>query len=180
MSSRLLRPLWQRMALMVGRAVLRLVDDGPGIQSVQVELLADEVRAEVERFQEYGFTSVPFPGAEVAAVAVGGSRDHLIVVAVDDRRYRMKGLQAGEVAIYTDEGDFVHLKRGGVIAVHAGTRLEIDAPLTTLTGNLHVDGSVTVDGSITADGDVVGAGTSLHTHVHGGVSTGGGNTGGPA
>ena len=40
-------------------------------------------------------------------------------------------------------------------------------------------GDITVNGKVTATGDVKGQGTSLHTHVHSGVQSGGSNTGGP-
>jgi len=118
---KIMAPALRRVALMVGRAVLELVDDGKPLQAVQLSLLADEVRSNVERIQQYGFTSHPHPGAEGVALAVGGSRDHLVVVAVDDRRYRLRGLAQGEVAIYTDEGDQVVIRRGGVIEVTAST-----------------------------------------------------------
>lgn len=82
-------------------------------------------------------------------------------------------LQAGEVALYTDEGDRIHLKRGGVIQVLATTRIELVAPLVTFSGN------VQVTGSLTATVDVIGGGKSLKTHTHGGVAPGGSNTGQP-
>lgn len=44
----------------------------------------------------------------------------------------------------------------------------------TVPGGLHVTGA------ITATGDITGAGTSLHSHVHGNVEPGGGTSGGPA
>lgn len=40
-------------------------------------------------------------------------------------------------------------------------------------------GDLAIPGDVTATGDVVGAGISLSTHVHSGVTTGAGNTGGP-
>ena len=39
---------------------------------------------------------------------------------------------------------------------------------------------VYIEGDLDVTGDVVANGTSLHTHHHGGVQTGSGNTGGPA
>jgi phage gp45-like len=44
---------------------------------------------------------------------------HPIVLVVGDRRYRLKNLQDGEVAIYDDLGQKVHLTRDG-IRVDAG------------------------------------------------------------
>jgi len=152
--SRLLRPLQQRLQLMVGRCLVLLVDDDTRLQSLQVALLAEEVRGDVERFQQYGFTSHPHPDAEAIAVAVGGNRDHCVVLSVDDRRYRLKGLAQGEVALYTDEGDRVVLRRGGIVEVHAGAELRVTAPLCTMSGDLQVQGSIDSGATITAAEDV--------------------------
>lgn len=130
--NRLLAPVRTRIANMVARAVVRLVNDGGGVQVLQLSVLDGETREAIERFQNYGFTSVPLPGAEAAVLFVGGRRDHGLVVAVDDRRYRLKGLAEGEVAIYTDEGDYVHIKRGGTIEVKAATKAVVDAPAVEL------------------------------------------------
>jgi len=172
--ARTLRPVMQRLQLMVGRAVVLLVKDGLKLQGLQVALLADEVRDDVEHFQGYGFTSHPLPGAEALVVCVAGNRDHGVVIAVDDRRYRLKPLQAGEVALYTDQGDRIVLKRDGHIHVTASTKVTLQTPLVECTGD------VTVAGTLTADVDVVAAGVSLVGHVHGGVDPGAGNSGPPA
>lgn len=173
---RILRPLRQAVRLVVGRGVLLLVNDALKLQGLQVSLLAGEVREDVERFQDYGFTSHPHPGAEVAAVSVAGNRDHVLVLAVDDRRYRLQGLQQGEVAIYTDEGDRVLLKRGGIVEVQAATRVDLLAPLVHCSGNLQVDGNVHADGNVVADGDVADQGgaktmagmrAAYNPHTHG-------------
>lgn len=160
---RALRPITQGLRLMVGRAVVRLVDDALKLQGLQVSLLADEVREGVERFQNYGFTSHPHPGAEAVALSVSGSRDHVLVVAVDDRRYRLQSLAQGEVAIYTDEGDKVVLKRGGTIEVTASTKVLLDTPLVQCTGDLQVDGNVHADGVVAADGNVTAGGNVVAT-----------------
>lgn len=122
--------------LTVARAVVSLVDDNKKMQALQLQLLTREIRENVERFQNYGFTAKPHPGAEGVVVFVGGNRDHGLCIVVDDRRYRLKGLEDGEVAIYTDEGDKIHLKRNRVIEVttetfrvNAGTKFEINTPL---------------------------------------------------
>lgn len=138
-----MRPVAKRVALSVARAVLRLVNDGPPIQTAQIDLLAGETRNRVERVQEYGFTSVPLPGCKGVAVFVGGDRSHGIIVGTDDPRYRLRSLAAGEVAVYTDEGDCVVLRRGRLIQmftntleVHAAAKVRFVTPLVETTGDL--------------------------------------------
>lgn len=162
-----------RLRLVVGRAVLAMVNDAAKLQAIQVTLQEGVVRDRVEHFQHYGFTSHPLPGAEGIALSVAASSDHTVVINIDDRRFRLKSLEAGEVALYTDEGDKIHFKRGGVIQIVAATKLQIDAPDVEISGNLAVGGVVV------AQGDVTGAGISLATHDHGGVQPGAGSTAGP-
>jgi phage baseplate assembly protein V len=123
---RLLDAVKTRVALTLARGVVRAVRDAGKLQELQVELLRGEVAGRLERFQQYGFTSNPHAGAEAVAVFVGGNRDHGIVLAVDDRRYRLKPLAAGEVALYTDEGDRIHFKRGRIVEIVTGT-LKVNA-----------------------------------------------------
>jgi phage baseplate assembly protein V len=142
-----------RVRLSIGRVVLGLVNDAAKLQAVQVTLRADEVRANAEHFQHYGFTSVPLPGAEGIGLAVGGSTDHVVVINVDDRRYRKTGLLPGETCLYTKWGDYILIREGEILVKHA-TKVVIDAPLVEMTGELHVVG------------DVIGAGKSLPHHTH--------------
>ena len=131
---RLSAALRNRGQLMVARGVLQRADDAAGIQSIQLSATADELIEGAERFQDYGFTSVPLPGAEAAVVFPGGLRSHGLVVAVGDRRYRLKGLRAGEVAVYDDQGQQLVLGRDGVRLVSA-LKIEIEAPVIVLNGD---------------------------------------------
>lgn len=153
---RFLAPMSTRIRMMVARAVCRAVNDAGGLQAVQVSLLADEVKDGVERVQNYGLTSVPLPGAEGVAVFVGGNRDHGVVIAMDDRRYRLKGLEGGEVALYTLDDQEAHghrivLRRGGLIEVF-GQDVHLNA-----AGVLRLEG----------DGVEVHGRTYVQTDVHG-------------
>lgn len=121
-------PLKRRVMQSISRAVINTINDAGGIQKLQVALLADETHSNVDRIQQYGFTSSPLPGAEGVFVAVGGSREHGVIIALDDRRYRLKNLAPGEVALYTDEGDKIHFKRGGLIEVTASSKVQVNAP----------------------------------------------------
>lgn len=105
---RILAPIIRRVRLMVGRAVIAVINDGLKMQTAQASLLDGEVCDGVERFQNYGFTSVPLPGAEGVYLSIGGDRDHGALIAVDDRRYRLKSLQSGELAIYTWKDQEAH------------------------------------------------------------------------
>jgi len=59
------------------------------------------------------------------------------------------------------------------ITILSPTQVTITAP------NISSSGTWSHTGSFTATGDVKGQGTSLHTHVHSGVQSGGSNTGQP-
>ena len=182
----------------VSRAVLNVVDDEGNMQRVQISLLEDEVIDDVERFQNYGFTSVPEEGSEATVVFVGADRSHPVVVVADDRRVRKKGLKPGEVAIYHKDGDFIHLKKGNEIEVKtktfnvncttatlsASSEIMLDTPLVTLTGRQQTTGkksgggaSTFVGGLENTGGEIISNGISLEHHTHPGDS--GGTTGEP-
>src|SRR5215475_5225602 len=124
--------LSRRVAMTATRGRMSLVDDKKKLQQVQVELLADETKDGVERFQQYGFTSVPLEGAEALVIFLGGGRDHGIVHAIDDRRYRLTDLKPGDVAIYTDEGTKIVLTRDRTIKISCDTRTEESKEAVTI------------------------------------------------
>ena len=177
---RLIGPLRRRVLLMIGRAVVRVVDDSLKLQAVQVEGLPGEVLDGIERWQQYGFTSVPHPGAEAIIAALGGQRQHSVVLAVEDRRYRVMGLEQGEVCIYTDEDDSdlhrITLGRGRVIRLEAGgLSLVLDGAMDTaiLTAGggveVHVDDGENVFVGGTAGEELVTKTmleTYYNTHTH--------------
>lgn len=179
-----LSPLRNRIAMMAARAVVRLVNDGESRQRLQVEILKDELRDGVERFQDYGFTSHPLAGGDAVILCAGGSREQSIAVVVDDRRYRLK-LQPGEAAMYDDLGNAVKLLRDKVHVVamqeiHAeaptvrvgATTVIIDADTTTINSDLAVNGNTNFTGSVTANGKAID-----DTHTHKNVQPGSGNSG---
>ncbi|MEE1920314.1 phage baseplate assembly protein V [Pseudomonas asiatica] len=160
---------------MIARGTVALASAGSMLQTLQMRLTAGEVKDDLEHFEPYGFTSHPKPGAEGVALFLGGDRSHGVVVCVSDRRFRLKELQPGEVAIYTDEGDTFVFKRGRIIElntmtlkVKAGTAVEFDTPLIKTTGRIE------------SEGDQVAAGVSQVSHVHGGITIGSSQTQKPA
>lgn len=184
-TNRILAPLRRRLAHLVSRAVVTLVNDAAKMQTLQLGLLADETLDGAEHWQPYGFTYKPHTGAEALVLAVGGHRAHSVVIACADRRYRLTGLADGEVALYTDEGDRFHFKRGRSIEVEtqtfrvrAGTEVIFDTPLvratgdvlvqgdTALAGDLDLVGDMTGGGTLTTAGDQIAAGISQMNHPH--------------
>lgn len=147
---RALAPIRRRVVLLFGRAAVRALEEAGGLRRLQVELFRGEIRDGLEHFEPYGFTGRPFAGAEAAVAFVGGNRDHGVVLAVADRRYRLQGLEEGEVALYTDEGDVVHLHRGGHVEVRAASKVTLNAPEVVVSGALTVDGPIEAAGEITA------------------------------
>jgi len=181
--NKLLGPLRRGLTQIVNRAVLQAISDAGGLQELQVQAMADEVMNRLERFQEYGFTSHPLPGAEGLVLSVCGSRSNAVVIAVDDRRYRLQ-LEAGEVALYTDEGDYVALKRGHLVEtscetfrVKATTGVEFETPAFSMTAS-GGDTTATIQGSLRTTGDQVAGSVSQQGHVHP-ENDNGGPTGAP-
>ena len=178
----------------MARGVVTLADGEKKMRVVQVRLLADEVRDDLEHVEPYGFTSEPLPEAEAFALFFGGDRSHGVVFCVADRRYRLKPLKCGEVAIYDDLGQKVHLTRSGIeietpktltATVGQGATVKaasvlIDSPTSTFTGDVTIQKTLSVSQKITGSGglavsggdgatvsgDVVADGISLKSHVH--------------
>lgn len=110
----------QSLRNIVARAVLTAIDTAKKCQSASLQLIAGESRAGVEHLEPYGFTSAPREGAEAVVLFPGGDRSHCVTVVVSDRRYRLKGLSRGEVAIYDDQGQSITLTRGGIVVDGGG------------------------------------------------------------
>lgn len=104
----------------VTRAVITALDAKKKCQSLGLKLIAGDTKENVEHLEAYGFTSAAKDGAEAVVLFPGGDRSHGIAVIVSDRRYRLKGLTRGEVAIYDDQGQSVTLTRAGIVVNGGG------------------------------------------------------------
>jgi phage baseplate assembly protein V len=143
------------------RGVMTLADGMKKMRSVQVRLLADEVRDDLEHVEPYGFSSEPHPDAEAFALFFDGDRSHGVVLCIADRRYRLKPLKTGEVAIFDDLGQKVHLTRDGLEVYTPGwlhATVDKDAEIT-VGGNVaeRVGGDVSaiVSGNVTLNASTV-------------------------
>ncbi|CFB70746.1 TPA: phage baseplate assembly protein V [Yersinia enterocolitica] len=148
------------------RAVLTRVNSGGQIQTVQARALAGEQLQDNELFQHYGFTSNPLPGTMAVILPLGGATSHGIVIATEHGAYRLKGLKSGEVALYTDEGAKIVLKRGRIIDVECDTyrvkckNYEVDAeeeayfntPMVTASQQVTAQAKITGNGGMAIKG----------------------------
>ena len=115
-------PLRRRILNMIRRGIVNVINDKTMLQSLQVTGFNGEVLGDLERLQQYGFTSHPLPGSEAILLSVGGMRQHTVIGAVEDRRYRVLNLDEGDVCLYTnlDEENNLHritLKRNRVCEI---------------------------------------------------------------
>lgn len=145
---------------MLARAILRRVDDTGPRQMVQIEATKGELIDGVPRFQNYGVTSnPPVAGSDAMVAFLGGSREQGVVIAMENRQFRLTGLEAGEVAIHDDLGNVVLLGREE-LSVTAVTRARVIAPSIELVGDTNVVGRFTVNGVNVGDD---------HTHTNNGA-----------
>ncbi|HDR1022159.1 TPA: phage baseplate assembly protein V [Pasteurella multocida] len=163
--NRVLAPIKRSLKLLINRGVMSFVSDEHMRQNLQIRLQSDEVIDEAERFQNYGFSSVPTAG-EVIALEVGGKRSHLAVLVVDDKGVRPKGLKSGDVVVYHQEGHRILLTETGEIiltckklTVQAEEQVVFETPQTQFTGNVDIMGQSTAK-------DHVSSGISGKDHNH--------------
>jgi phage gp45-like len=158
--------LGRRVMLLVRAARVNIVNDSGNIQLIQMKGGEFEIRDNMPRMAEYGFSSSPPPDSDVIAIFVGGDRSNGIVIATNHQPTRFKNLQTGEAVVYNNTGQFVYLTKDG-IRIEAGGK-----PIS-------INGDVNITGTLTATGDVVANGKSLDHHTHGGVGSGTSHTAEP-
>lgn len=154
--------LHRRAMMNNGRCIIMATDDSGGVHRVQIQPTPRELIDNVPVVQIYGFSGHAPVGSEAHMICTRGDRSSSVVVATNNGEARFKNLAQGEVAIYTDEGDYVRLSRGRIVEIKCGTKVHIDCPLVEITGDLHVQGEV-IRGYGTGDSVTLGQ----HTHTQG-------------
>lgn len=148
------RWLHGRLMNIAARGVLSRVNDAGGVQLIQLEALAGEVRDLVQRVQPFGLSSVPLEGAyPVVLLCPFGSRSQALAILVDDVRNRPTGQAPGDNQLYDGHGNHVRLSASGVeVLAAAGGAVTVTAPgnvTVTAGGNASVvaSGTATVQGA---------------------------------
>jgi phage gp45-like len=118
------RTLGDNMKNAIKRVTVEKNDDDPLFREHEISLYTEEKQKEIEHFEPYGLTSrVKQPTgegkqkkkAEGLIVFTGGQRSHGVLIVTGDRRYRLRNLKEGEVALFDDQGQQVHFTRDGIV-----------------------------------------------------------------
>lgn len=166
------------------RGVISRASSAQGIQYVSLNGLDSEQLRDNEQFQEYGLTSNPPAGTMAVVIPVNGKTSHGIIIATEHATYRLVGLKPGEVALYTDEGAKIVLKRGRIIEVdcdvyrvncleyevNAVSKADFNTPTLTASEEAVVNGKVTGKGGLALSG---GAGGGPAAVIEGSVEASG-------
>lgn len=173
---------------LVARATVTAKKGMRKLRTLQLHMLAQDVRDDVEHCEPYGFTSEPHPGAEAVAVSLGGDREHTLAVTVFDRRYRPTGLSDGEVVVYDSLGRKIYLARSGIrvegvsspIVATTTSTITLKAAKVIIDGEVETTKGVKVGKDIQATGEIKDRGGSYsmsgmratyNSHVHGDSTT---------
>lgn len=143
--AKILAPMQRRIRLVVSRAIVKLIDPDKKWQELQVVALKDEVLDGIEHVETYGLTSHPHKEAEAILLSQGGRRSNTIAIMVGDRRYRLKGLAEGQVALYDASGSKIVMNNDNTITMVA-------------SGGIKMEADLDVTGKVTATGDVASTG----------------------
>jgi phage baseplate assembly protein V len=164
---KLLAPLQRRLRLIADRAIVTLVNDSLQRQNLQLKVLADEGADDVERFQNYGHTSVPPTGSEAIVLGVGGARAGLVAIAVEHKGVRPKDLEAGDSCLYHLEGHNLLLGKDGYAELSAkSVSITAEEQTLTISPENEIQGALHVTLNITTDADVIINGISFLGHKH--------------
>jgi phage gp45-like len=107
------------------RSTIASVDDTPLMQTMAGNFMKGESRKAVEAPQNYGFTSVVRDAtksqdgqlnecAEGFMTFIGGNRSFPVCTVMDDRRYRLKALEKGDVAMFDYLQHQLHFNTNGM------------------------------------------------------------------
>lgn len=144
----------RRVANLLQIGVVTSVSSSGRVRVQIGDLESPEIPVAVQRAGAIRFWAMPSVGEQVVVAAPSGDVARAVVLA----SLPASNEPSEDVAV-----PMIHLGGGELVIV----------------GTLRVVGNIAVEGPIQATGDIVAQEISLLAHVHGGVTPGGGTTGGP-
>ena len=99
------------------------------IQLNEVETFPEDVKQNVENFQNYGLKGYPPPQSECILLNVGASTENPLIIGAQNREVlaALPSLAIGDCVLYNSEGSLVHLKGENVEIVSSKIRIENEA-----------------------------------------------------
>lgn len=127
----------------IARGIITAIDDTKTCQTLQTELLADEVIDNVEHVQPFGVSFKPPADAECIVAALGDDRGNSVAFGVTSRADRPKNLDdpgtgglyyQGTFRVFIDSAGVVHLGEQvatDFVALASLVKAELEAIKTT-------------------------------------------------
>lgn len=150
---------------LMARGLVLGTNDGGASQRINVTTHQGITRQRVEVLQPYGLATHPPAGAMTVVLAIGGDQGDMVALPIASPANRFGQLAPGEVVIYDAAGSRVALRAGGIVEIHAATRVLIKAPEVRIEGNLVVTGDVS-----DAAGSMAEMRSRYNVHTHPGPS----------
>jgi phage gp45-like len=149
--------LWRRVLMAVMPVKITATDDSGPVHRAQVRGFAPETIDHMPVSQIYGLASHAMPGSDGVAVFLTGDRSSGVIIATGNQQYRLRDLAVGEVALYDNVGNIVHLHTDGTIKITCPTMVTIEAQAVNIEGpgggiaTVNLMGDIHSTGTITAD-----------------------------
>ncbi|MBW6402027.1 phage baseplate assembly protein [Roseomonas sp. HJA6] len=119
---------------LIQHGILHRVEDGGGVQVVDVETAEGVLRGSVQVLQTPGFASNPGTDGVTALVLAPGGDQGIPVVIITATGVGLGKLGTGEAALYALDGSArVHVKPGGEVHVLAATKIVADCAEAEVT-----------------------------------------------
>jgi phage gp45-like len=151
---------------MIRRVRLLESDDTGTQQKLKVRGLRSDEPADVVSLERWGETGVAPANAEGIMLSLGGRSDRAFILGLAHQDHRPKNTEAGGKVFYDANGSKITMIKGSTTIEHA-SQIVLKVGGCTLT--ISASGFAFTGGTITHDGHLIDK-----THVHTGVTPGGG------
>ena len=168
--------LYRRILMMVAPVQIATTDDTGNVLTAQIGVSnTPEIIDKVPLLQYYGFHANPPPKTDAIAVFGAGNRSNPVLVGTNNTQYRPKNYKAGEIGLFTSEGDTLKFAQQQAVTLTAGnsftantkqatikgtTSVTVDTPQTTHTGDVKAHGKLDASGGFFQNGVAIGGGGS--------------------
>ncbi len=113
-----------------------LIKDGK-TQKLQIKTLGGDVIDNAAFLEPYGLTAKPRKEGSLSLVlTVAGEATNTVVLTIHNRELRFKGLKEGEVCLYDEFDNYVHLQKDGNLAINTPNKLSGKCKTLDLTAEV--------------------------------------------